>query len=266
MPGISSAVSQVGTRTLVRLSGDLSAATVGEVRAALLTCLVERPDAVIAELTGLQVREPPALGVFSAVARQAAVWPGTPLLLSTSCDQVAEWFASGRYGQVPVLSSTAEALAAEPCDRRPSMADTLLPVSGAAAYARRLAGEACAHWRLGGLTDPARLITGELVTNAAVHAGTMIDLRLSLGRRHLIIAVRDGSGTLPRTRTGFPFDPSALFPDPSACALDPSVFSVDPSAPRGLLLVDQFSRRWGAVPIEGGKVVWAALTRPGGPA
>ncbi|MBB4741321.1 anti-anti-sigma regulatory factor [Actinoplanes octamycinicus] len=239
MAAISCAVSQVGTRTLVRIHGELSTASAPQVRTILLKCLVERPDAVIAELAGLRVLEPVALSVFGVVARQAAMWPGTPLLLSAPGREVATWFSSGRYGRVPVLASTAEALDVEPRERMPALADSLLPVAGAAAHARRLAAEACARWGLDELTDAARIVAGELVTNAMVHAGTMIDLRFSLGRRYLMITVRDGSREMPE------ISPMA---------------SVDPLAPRGLLLVEQFARRWGAVPAEGGKVVWASLS------
>ncbi len=83
-------------------------------------------------------------------------------------------------------------------------------------------------------------MAGELVTNAVLHAQTLIDLRFSLGRRYLLIAVRDGSYEIPRVREATP---------------------LDPAAPRGLFLVAQFAKRWGTVPAEGGKVVWASLRR-----
>jgi anti-anti-sigma regulatory factor len=242
MPGISWTVNQIGTRTVVRISGDLSAASAPRLRATLLKCLVERPDAVVAELTDLRVREPVALSVFDAVARQAAMWPGTPLLLSAPGDDVAACFASGRYGPVPVLATTDEALDVEPGRWMRWLADSLLPVSGAAAHARRLGAEACDRWNLPELSDAARFVAGELVTNAVVHAHTMIDLRFSLGRRSLMIAVRDGSTVIPRRG---------------------EMSSFEPAAARGLILVEQFTRRWGTVPIEGGKVVWASLRSPG---
>jgi hypothetical protein len=65
------------------------------------------------------------------------------------------------------------------------------------ARARDLATKACFRWELGHLIGPASLITNELVANAVAHAHTMIDVRLTLGRRHLLIAVRDGSPAVP---------------------------------------------------------------------
>ncbi|WP_436532427.1 STAS domain-containing protein [Actinoplanes sp. HUAS TT8] len=240
MPGISCTVNQIGTRTVVRIDGDLCAASVPQVRTMLLRCLAGRPDAVIVELGAMTVVEPPALSVFGTVARQAAMSPGTPLLLSEPSDQVAGWFASGRFGRVPVLATTDEALGVQPGDQTPWLADSLLPVSGSTAYARKMAVEACARWNLGQLTDPARIVAGELVTNAVVHAQTLIDLRFSLGRRYLLVAVRDGSCEIPRKA---------------------DAQSLEPGAPRGLFLVSHYAKRWGTVPAEGGKVVWAALRR-----
>lgn len=240
MPGISCTVDQVGTRTVVRIDGKLSSASVHLVRTTLLKCLVERPDAVIVELAELTVLEPLALAVFGAVARQAAMWPGTPLLLSEPTDDVAAWFATGRFGRVPVLATTDEALAVEPGERMPWLADSLLPVGGAAAHARAMAARACVMWSVPRLADPARIVVGELVANAVRHAQTMIDLRFSLSRRYLLIAVRDGSREMPRAEPGW---------------------SLDPGTPRGLFLVGHYARRWGTVPAEGGKVVWASLRR-----
>ncbi|GAA2906708.1 hypothetical protein Acy02nite_75190 [Actinoplanes cyaneus] len=240
MAGINCTVDQLGTRTVVRIEGDLCPRALPRVRATLLKCLVERPDAVVVDLARTTVPEPVALTVFGAVAREAAMWPGTPLLLSTPSDEVAGWFASGRFGRLPVFATTEEALEMEARAPLPWLADSLLPVAGAAAHARRLAVEACERWSLGHLTDPARIVAGELVTNAVLHAQTLIDLRISLGRRYLLIAVRDGSYEIPRTP-------------------DVSLFNLD--APRGLFLVGQFAQRWGTVPAEGGKVVWASLRR-----
>jgi anti-sigma regulatory factor (Ser/Thr protein kinase) len=84
------------------------------------------------------------------------------------------------------------------------------------------------------------VVAGELVTNAVVHAQTMIDFRVTLGRRYLIVAVRDGSDVLP-------------VQPPPACD--------KPDGPRGLLLVNSLAHRWGTLPAYSGKVVWATLSR-----
>jgi hypothetical protein len=229
---------QLGTRSLVRLTGDLCLTTAPLVRAALVKSLVERPDALVADLTGLVVREPSALSVFSLVIRQAAIWPGTPLLITAPDPEVRRRLSGGSYGRLEVFGSVAEALAAPAEQRIPYLSEALLPVRGAVRRARELAVDACGRWELGDRADAARLIAGELVTNAVEHAQTMVDLRFSLGRRYLVIAVRDGSTVPPQ--------------------LDRSAPS-DLTTGRGLHLVDALAHRWGTLLTVDGKVVWASL-------
>jgi hypothetical protein len=238
MSSVRSVSEQLGTRALVRLTGDLSLTTAPMVRATLVKSLVEQPDALVADLTGLVVREPSALAVFSLVVRQAAIWPGTPLLIVAPDREVHRRLSAGSYGRLVVLGSVAEALAAPAEQRIPYLSEALLPVSGAARRARQLAVDACGRWEIGDRADAARLITGELVTNAVEHAQTMVDLRFSSGRRYLMIAVRDGSAVPPE--------------------LDRSAPS-DLTTGRGLHLVDALAHRWGTLLTVDGKVVWASL-------
>lgn len=234
-----SEIEQVGTSVVVRLIGDLSTETAPRVRTTLLKCLVEQPDAVVVDLSRATVREPVALSVFPAVARQAAMFPGTPILLSVPQPEVSRLFGTGRYGHLAVFASVDDALAADPRRATRSLSDSLLPVSGAIRRARQLAADACSRWEVPQLAQPAVVIANELVTNAVVHAATMIDLRFTLGRRYLTIAVRDGSTAEPRL---------------SADALP------DSRTGRGLIIVDAMAARWGSTPADGGKVVWAHLS------
>ncbi|WP_157239137.1 ATP-binding protein [Catenuloplanes japonicus] len=238
MSAVGCEVDQVGTRLVVRLDGELTLASAPGVRAALSKCLVDVPDALIVDLAALRVAEPVALSVFRTVHWQAALWPGTPMLLCAPAGDTARLLAGGGYGRLAVYPSVTAALSARPARRMPMVGDTVLPTDGASRRARDLAEQACARWNLPALAAPAAMIAGELVTNAIVHARTMADLRLSLGRRHLVIAVRDGSAELPRVCEG---------PDAS------------PATGRGLRLVEAFARRWGIMPAQGGKVVWAGV-------
>lgn len=231
-------VERIGTRLLVRCRGDLCIATAPQVRATLLKCLVERPDAVVIDLTGTVVVDQVALSVFTAVVRQAELWPDTPLLISGPDRGTADWFAAGT--RLPVFPSAEEALATEPRRLTTSVADLLLPVPSSAHHARNLVVQACIRWNLPELAAPASLVVSELVANAVMHAGTMIDLRVNLGRRDLTIAVRDGSTEQPDLTPGRPDVPGSA---------------------RGLQLVDALADQWGCLPAEGGKVVWAALAR-----
>lgn len=239
MSAIRCEVEPVGARLLVRLHGELSLSSAPRVRATLLKCLVDQPDAVVVDLSGLVLAQPAAAAVFLAVAHQASLWPGTPLLFVAPDPAMADLLATG-YRRLALHPSVEDALSAEPRQRMLSISDVMLPVTGGARRARDLTTEACTRWNLPHLVGPAGLVASELVANAIVHAGTMIDLRLTLGRRHLIVAVRDGSSEVP------------VLPPPH---------STDPASPRGLLLVDSLVQRWGSLPAHDGKVVWAALSR-----
>ncbi|WP_130512125.1 STAS domain-containing protein [Krasilnikovia cinnamomea] len=243
-------VEQVDTRLLVRLSGELSTASAPRVRAVLVKALADHPDAVVVDLAGLVVRQSAAVTVFKAAARQAARWPGIPLLLCTADPPTTKLLRALR---LPVFPTAQQALATAPQPRLTMLADTLLPVPSAAHHARELAAEACTRWRLPHLIGFAGLIASELVANAVEHARTLVDIRFTVGHRYLMISVRDGSTDVP---------------SPSWAPLS------DAETGRGMLLVDATAHRWGSLPVEGGKVVWATLrTRPvpddrpnGGPA
>lgn len=224
---------------VVRISGELDLTTAPQIRTTLLKCLADQPDTLAVDLSALTVAGNASLAVFLAVARQAAMWPGTPLLLCAPSPATAALLKSGHAGTLPVFPNVAAAQAST--DGRatlPSISDELLPVSGAARRARDLSTEACARWDLPELVGPASIVVSELVSNVVAHAHTMMTLRLVLRRRYLHIAVRDGSTEEPRLVHSSP---------------------LDPGGGRGLALVDAVARRWGSLPTDGGKVVWAVL-------
>jgi hypothetical protein len=221
------------------LTGRMSLADAAVVRMRLLKALAEQPDALYVDLAGLSVDEPLALAIFSAVNRQAARWPGIPVLYCGPTPAVRGMLADGAYRRLPVSDDLDQARAKVRADGRatPSLIDDLLPIAGAARQARNIATEACVRWDLPDLIAPASVIAGELVTNVTDHANTMATLRISLRSRYVTIGVRDGSTAEPRLVTP------------------------GPSGGRGLMLVEAMSHSWGWLPVDGGKVVWASLSR-----
>ena len=85
--------------------------------------------------------------------------------------------------------------------------------------------------------EVAALLTSELVTNAIVHVGGAIRIRVTGGAGTVRVAVEDTSATRPLPRQ----------------AGDRAVTG------RGLNLVEQLAERWGVDDIDGGKVVWFEL-------
>jgi anti-sigma regulatory factor (Ser/Thr protein kinase) len=90
------------------------------------------------------------------------------------------------------------------------------------------------------VTDDARLIASELVTNA-VRAGSPAV--------HLVLEVHHGTVTL-EVHDDVPDPPVLRRPGPGA------------NTGRGLLIVDALAEAWGAEPSTDGKVVWARLAVP----
>jgi anti-sigma regulatory factor (Ser/Thr protein kinase) len=111
---------------------------------------------------------------------------------------------------------------------------TLPSDQSAVRSARHMAACQLTEWGLEGLEDPTKLIVSELVTNAVRHSTGPICLRL-IQHQVLTCEVFDTGAGSPRLRRARTIDENG----------------------RGLSLVAQLSRRWGARRISGGKVVWA---------
>jgi hypothetical protein len=201
-----------------------------------MKCLAEQPTALLVDLSELIVTDDLALSVFTAVVRQAALWPGTPVQLCAATAPVTALLAGGQYGRHSLYTSVDAGLVMPGVDP-PLVIDELVPEPGAPRHARRLVNEACSRWSLPEVAGPASLVASELVTNAVEHAATPMTLRISRRDRYVHIAVRDGSPVEPALRRPL----------------------VTESGGRGLLLISSVATHWGSLPCRDGKVVWATL-------
>ncbi|AWT41752.1 MULTISPECIES: SpoIIE family protein phosphatase [Streptomyces] len=104
----------------------------------------------------------------------------------------------------------------------------------AVADARKTAVRQLAEWDLDELAFTTELVVSELVTNAIRYAGGPIRLRL-IRERALVCEVFDGGATAPHLRHPRTTDEGG----------------------RGLLLVSQFTQRWGTRFVPDGKIIWA---------
>jgi anti-sigma regulatory factor (Ser/Thr protein kinase) len=112
--------------------------------------------------------------------------------------------------------------------------------ASSAASARRFAADILTAWGMADLIDNARLLLGEVITNAVQY--TVGDVRVRLARQpdRLRVEVHDGSVRRPALR-----------------AVDP-----DSESGRGLQIVASLADAWGHRAQEsGGKVVWFELVR-----
>ncbi|MGA8112448.1 MAG: ATP-binding protein [Actinocatenispora sp.] len=110
------------------------------------------------------------------------------------------------------------------------------PHHGAARAARRFVEETLSEWGLANRLREVLLVSHELVANALVHARSAVRLRLRRLPDRLLVEVGDRDPRLPR-RT-----PIDNFTSVSG---------------RGIMIVEQLAREWGARPVADGKIVWA---------
>ncbi len=105
------------------------------------------------------------------------------------------------------------------------------------AQARRLVARQLDAWSLSEISDDARLIASELLTNATLHAQPPIKMRLARLTSGIRLEVSDGSPEMPlMVRAGS-----------------------DVMTGRGWTLVEALSHDWGVTPISDGKLVWVTL-------
>ncbi len=225
---------------LVTLSGQLDSTTAPMLRSALFDALASEPTTLVVDLSGFSVADPSLLTVFTDVAEEAWRWPGARLLLCHASPRLTETLRqTGVHPRIPLVSTRTAALqeaAKDPVP--PRLHRRLAPTLYAPRVAREVAAHACAQWGLSYASTAAQILCSELVTNAVRHAGTIIDLTVSLRDGALRVSVRDGYTRPPRMRTPEATDDSG----------------------RGLLIVDTVASSWGTVPVPGGKLVWAALS------
>ncbi|MFG1916714.1 STAS domain-containing protein [Micromonospora sp. NPDC048898] len=223
---------------VVRLRGVLDLGTMRSVHEALNDALVEQTEALVVDLTEVDVRDRLALSVFAATARRAEEWPAVPVLLCSPSPVAARWLTETTTCRVvPVSPDCAEATRVAGAMSTLRMRARLEPVAGACRRARELVTDACARWNIPDASGPAALVLSELVGNVVRHAGTPMQVTVTLRRPYLHLAVVDGSRAQAR----------------------PGETDLRAEGGRGLLLVRELTQRWGSVPAGQGKAVWAML-------
>ncbi|MFG1668374.1 SpoIIE family protein phosphatase [Streptomyces sp. Y7] len=150
--------------------------------------------------------------------------------LDLQCRTVVDVLTPDRpHDDVALLMARTRVLGTE------QVADWDLPADPAAvADARKTAARLLTEWGLDELAFTTELVVSELVTNAIRYAEGPIRLRL-IRERALVCEVFDGGATAPHLRHPRTTDEGG----------------------RGLLLVSQFTQRWGTRFVPEGKIIWA---------
>lgn len=232
---------------VVHVRGVLSRATAPALRSAVHECLVDRPNAVVvdlsalrADLSALRAGLEATVGLLAALARGAVASAGPSLVLcappSQLCDRLGE---SAIMRHLSVHTNLADALAhAHRTGPVRRVQRRLAGGLAASEAARDLVRHACLRWGMLAVADRATTIVTELVANAILHAASDLVVTVADLGQYLHIAVHDGSPHPPR--------------------LGGRDDSDGPSG-AGLLVVDALAAAWGFVPGRTGKTVWATV-------
>jgi anti-anti-sigma regulatory factor len=225
---------------VVRVRGALSLVTAPALRSAVHQCIVERPNAVVLDLSAMSAEPDATLDLLSALARAAVAAAGPIIVLCAPSPQLGD-----RLGELAITrhlsvhTNLADALAhahdTAPVRRLRRRLSLGYSTSDAA---RNLVDQACLEWGMLGVADRASTIVTELVANAVLHAATDMVVSVADLRHHLHIAVQDGSTRPPRL--GGRTDANGY-------------------GGSGLLVVDALAAAWGFLPGSGGKTVWATV-------
>jgi DNA-binding CsgD family transcriptional regulator/anti-sigma regulatory factor (Ser/Thr protein kinase) len=228
--------------TTLWLDGELTWSTLSRVRIALAECVMERPVAVIVELSDLRAARPSLLGEFPPAARRATLGQSVPVLLSASGRDVAGPLATS-CTSTQVYASHGDAVAAVR-DGQPRWVHARMTPTPTSAYlARILVDDVCVRWELPHLQHPARMVVSELASNAIEHAASDFEVTAAQVGTYLRIGVQDRSLVAPVLPTKVPSDPAA----PPA------------RRGRGLQIVQHYATHWDITPLHDGKIVWALL-------
>jgi anti-sigma regulatory factor (Ser/Thr protein kinase) len=107
-------------------------------------------------------------------------------------------------------------------------------------HARAFVATAVKASGLDDLVERAELLTSEVVTNAMVHAQSPVHLVVEAQSSSVVVEVQDATGQT------------------HAVVADEEVAEADHG--RGMVLVEALSDRWGWWDVDGGRVVWFALS------
>jgi anti-anti-sigma regulatory factor len=225
---------------LVRPVGVLDCTTYRWLRDLLIKLAVEQPEALIVDLDELRVANETALTVFSSAWMQTSTWPDVSIMLVATTESQRALLRGAISHYTPYYPTIDDALAATrspPPRRRANLDLAATPTSSR--VARVFAREICEEWGIPTCVPEAEAVATELVDNVIQHARTSSEIRLELRKKLLTISVRDGS--------------------PHSAVLHERV-GLDRRG-NGLRIVADYARAWGCSPhLNGGKVVWAALT------
>lgn len=210
---------------------------------AIQLALSDGPRGVVCDLSAvLEDADPDAVDMLATAGRHVQDWPGTPVAVACRDSRVLSALKAHPLGAHLIVTKSALTAVAEilaspaPAVERVHLA----PQPTAARDSRDFVTRTLLKWKLGSSIPCVCLVVSELVTNAALHAGTDIDVSLAWNMTAMRLTVADRSSDLPH----------------------PQHYDFDRHR-RGLTIVAGLSRAFGVLPTAPvGGVVWAVFDVP----
>ncbi|HEY2502110.1 MAG TPA: STAS domain-containing protein [Mycobacterium sp.] len=227
--------------TVLTVEGVLDAGNSAPLRDSITKATLDKPSAVIVDISALRVPEESTLSAFIGARWQLEPQPNVPIVLV--CTHRATREAVTRSGVarfMPVYATEKAAMKAlDRLTRRPvRRADAELPANlTSLRESRRLVREWLTAWSQSALIPVALVVVNVFVENVLEHTGSVPLMRIETDGATATIAVSDDS-TTPALRLQSPGN------------------GIDVS---GLAIVDALSRAWGSTPTATGKTVWAVI-------
>ena len=230
-----------GAVYLLAVDGVLDSSTYLRLRDTVIKAALDEPQAVLIDVSALDVPAPSAWSVFTSARWHVSTWPDVPIVLV--CGHEGRRRAIGRTGvtrYVPVHATIEAALAALTDGRCARLrARTELPASLASLRrARQFVAEWLGDWSHQALIPVATIVVNVFVENVLQHTASAPVLVLESNGSAVSISVQDASST-----------PAARHEDSFRGGERVS----------GLAIVASVCRAWGGTPTPSGKTMWAVI-------
>ena len=226
---------------VLTVDGVLDTANSAALRDSIMKATLDKPSAVIVNITALQVLGQSAWSTFIGAHWQVQAKPDVPIVLVCAHRATREAITrSGIAHFMPVYSTEKAAMKAlgQLTRRTVQRADAQLPADlTSLRESRRLVREMLTAWSQTTLIPVALVVVNVFVENVLEHTASVPMMRIETDGATATIAVSDGSNA-----------PARRLPSPA--------IGVDVS---GLAIVDALSRAWGSTPTSSGKTVWAVI-------
>jgi hypothetical protein len=227
---------------LLQAIGRLDSGSYLELRDSVIKAALNEPQAVLVDVSALEVPAPSAWSVFTSARWHVSIWPDVPIrLICPRSDVAAQIDRTGVTRSVPVHVDVQTALASLRHDRQPPRRRVRIELPhhlSSLRGSRDFVTEWLTNWSQTQLIPTTKVIVDVLVDNVLRHTESRPLVMLERADAAVTVAVQDTNGT-----------PAVLREAADGGASQTS----------GLAVLGALCRAWGSSPTPTGKTVWAVV-------